>query len=222
VGGRGGREGGREGGVLFFFGVCISWRVRGREGWEGGREGGVGFILGYAWLACICAFSLYQSKNVSTHKYVSLSLYLSKHSLTISFPPSLPPSLPGIPGMVAGMIRHLHSLRRMKRDHGWIHTLLEEAENERMHLLTFMRLKRPGSLFRLSVLVVQGVFFNGAFSLYQQGEGAGGIQEFKLLTTIFFSRLSIHTVFFLSYLINPKICHRLVGHIEEEAVKTVS
>ena len=36
------------------------------------------------------------------------------------------------------MIRHLHSLRRMKRDHGWIHTLLEEAENERMHLLTFM------------------------------------------------------------------------------------
>jgi threonyl-tRNA synthetase len=65
--------------------------------------------------------------------------------------------------MVAGMIRHLHSLRRMQRDHGWIHTLLEEAENERMHLLTFMRLKQPGPLFRLSVLVVQGVFFNGAF-----------------------------------------------------------
>ena len=33
-----------------------------------------------------------------------------------------------IPGMVAGMVRHMHSLRRMKRDHGWIHTLLEEAE----------------------------------------------------------------------------------------------
>ncbi|EWM30635.1 alternative oxidase [Nannochloropsis gaditana] len=93
----------------------------------------------------------------------------------------------GIPGMAAGMIRHLHSLRRMQRDHGWIHTLLEEAENERMHLLTFMRLKRPGPLFRAAVLVVQGVFFN---------------------------------VFFLSYLINPKICHRLVGHIEEEAVRT--
>lgn len=28
------------------------------------------------------------------------------------------------------MVRHLHSLRRMQRDHGWIHTLLEEAENE--------------------------------------------------------------------------------------------
>jgi hypothetical protein len=31
----------------------------------------------------------------------------------------------------------------MDRDHGWIHTLLEEAENERMHLLTFVKLKQP-------------------------------------------------------------------------------
>jgi Alternative oxidase len=34
--------------------------------------------------------------------------------------------------MVAGMLRHLRSLRGLKRDRGWIHTLLEEAENERM------------------------------------------------------------------------------------------
>lgn len=40
----------------------------------------------------------------------------------------------GVPGMMAGMVRHLRSLRIMRRDHGWIHTLLEEAENERMHL----------------------------------------------------------------------------------------
>lgn len=33
-------------------------------------------------------------------------------------------------GMVAGAVRHLHSLRLMKGDGGWIHTLLEEAENE--------------------------------------------------------------------------------------------
>jgi hypothetical protein len=32
----------------------------------------------------------------------------------------------GVPGFAAGMIRHLHSLRRMERDHGWIHTLLEK------------------------------------------------------------------------------------------------
>lgn len=28
-------------------------------------------------------------------------------------------SVAGVPGMVAGMLRHLRSLRRMKRDHGW-------------------------------------------------------------------------------------------------------
>lgn len=28
-------------------------------------------------------------------------------------------SIAGVPGMVGGMLRHLHSLRRMKRDNGW-------------------------------------------------------------------------------------------------------
>lgn len=28
-------------------------------------------------------------------------------------------SVAGVPGMVAGMIRHLNSMRRMKRDNGW-------------------------------------------------------------------------------------------------------
>ncbi|KAF0714461.1 hypothetical protein As57867_003848, partial [Aphanomyces stellatus] len=93
----------------------------------------------------------------------------------------------GVPGMVAGMSRHLRSLRTMQRDQGWIHTLLEEAENERMHLLIFMTLKQPGPLFRLLVLGGQGVFFN---------------------------------MFFLTYLISPKTCHRFVGYLEEEAVHT--
>lgn len=47
-------------------------------------------------------------------------------------------TLAAVPGMMGAMVRHLNSLRTMKRDHGWIHTLLEEAENERMHLLTAM------------------------------------------------------------------------------------
>lgn len=47
-------------------------------------------------------------------------------------------TLAGVPGMMGAMVRHLKSLRTMKRDYGWIHTLLEEAENERMHLLTAM------------------------------------------------------------------------------------
>jgi len=70
----------------------------------------------------------------------------------------------GVPGFAAGMIRHLHSLRRMKRDHGWIHTLIEEAENERMHLMTFLQLRHPGPFFRAAVISSQVVFTLG-FSL---------------------------------------------------------
>jgi hypothetical protein len=70
----------------------------------------------------------------------------------------------GVPGMVAAMVRHLHSLRKLRRDHGWIHTLLEEAENERMHLMTVLQLKKPSWMFRMMVLFTQGVFVNG-FSL---------------------------------------------------------
>jgi len=64
----------------------------------------------------------------------------------------------GVPGFAAAMVRHLHSLRRMERDHGWIHTLLEEAENERMHLMTFMTLRRPGPIFRFMVIISQYIF----------------------------------------------------------------
>ena len=61
----------------------------------------------------------------------------------------------GVPGMVGGMLRHMRSLRSMKQDNGWIHTLLEEAENERMHLLTFLQLRQPGMFFRGMVLLSQ-------------------------------------------------------------------
>ena len=61
----------------------------------------------------------------------------------------------GVPGMVGGMLRHMRSLRSMRRDNGWIHTLLEEAENERMHLLTFLQLRQPGLIFRAMVLLSQ-------------------------------------------------------------------
>ncbi|KAJ3041136.1 hypothetical protein HDV00_009850 [Rhizophlyctis rosea] len=72
----------------------------------------------------------------------------------------------GVPGMVGGMLRHTRSLRLLRRDNGWIHTLLEEAENERMHLLTFMKMKQPGPIFRATVLMAQGVFFNAFFLSY--------------------------------------------------------
>ncbi|KAN0087446.1 Alternative oxidase domain containing protein [Tylopilus felleus] len=75
-------------------------------------------------------------------------------------------TIAGVPGMVAAMLRHLGSLRLMRRDSGWIHTLLEEAENERMHLMTFMTLKQPTLFFRALVLGAQGVFFNMFFLAY--------------------------------------------------------
>lgn len=93
----------------------------------------------------------------------------------------------GVPGMVAAMMRHMTSLRRMQRDQGWIHTLLEEAENERMHLLTALQLKEPSVLFRLAVIGAQGVFV---------------------------------TMFGICYIFSAKFCHRFVGYLEEEAVKT--
>jgi ubiquinol oxidase len=71
-----------------------------------------------------------------------------------------------VPGMVGGSLQHLSSLRRMKSDHGWIHALLAEAENERMHLMTFVHIARPSAFERLLVLLVQGAFYNLFFFLY--------------------------------------------------------
>jgi ubiquinol oxidase len=71
-----------------------------------------------------------------------------------------------VPGMVGGALQHLRSLRRLEPDQGWIHTLLEEAENERMHLMTFIHIARPSQFERLLVLLAQGVFYNLFFLLY--------------------------------------------------------
>jgi ubiquinol oxidase len=71
-----------------------------------------------------------------------------------------------VPGMVGGTLQHLRSLRRLEGDRGWIHTLLEEAENERMHLMTFMHIAAPSASERLLVLLAQGIFYNAYFLLY--------------------------------------------------------
>lgn len=71
-----------------------------------------------------------------------------------------------VPGMVAGSLQHLRALRLMQSDHGWIRTLLDEAENERMHLMTFIHIARPTPLERLLILLVQGLFYNFFFLLY--------------------------------------------------------
>ncbi|OMP07881.1 Alternative oxidase [Corchorus olitorius] len=90
-----------------------------------------------------------------------------------------------VPGMVGGMMLHLKSLRRFQQSGGWIKALLEEAENERMHLMTMVELVQPKWYERLLVLTVQGVFFNA---------------------------------FFVLYMLSPKLAHRIVGYLEEEAI----
>ncbi|KMZ74933.1 Ubiquinol oxidase 1a, mitochondrial [Zostera marina] len=71
-----------------------------------------------------------------------------------------------VPGMVGGMLLHLRSLRRFEQSGGWIKALLEEAENERMHLMTFMEVAKPKWYERALVIAVQGVFFNAYFVGY--------------------------------------------------------
>ncbi len=71
-----------------------------------------------------------------------------------------------VPGMVGGALQHLRSLRRMEEDNGWIRTLLDEAENERMHLLTFIHIAKPSWFERMVVIIAQGVFYNLFFLLY--------------------------------------------------------
>lgn len=71
-----------------------------------------------------------------------------------------------VPGMVGGAIQHLHALRRIKDDDGWIRTLLDEAENERMHLMTFIEVAKPNRFERFIIMIAQGIFFNLFFLLY--------------------------------------------------------
>ena len=71
-----------------------------------------------------------------------------------------------VPGMVGAMFTHLTSLRRMKDDEGWIRTLMEEAENERMHLMTFIEIARPTLFERLVILLAQWVFLTLFSILY--------------------------------------------------------
>ena len=71
-----------------------------------------------------------------------------------------------VPGMVAASLQHLKCLRRMEDDRGWIRTLLDEAENERMHLMTFIEISKPTLFERFVIVSVQWVFYLFFFGLY--------------------------------------------------------
>ena len=71
-----------------------------------------------------------------------------------------------VPGLVGGALQHLRSLRVMRGRADMVKVLMDESENERMHLMAFVALCHPSLLERLLVLLAQGIFFNGFFLLY--------------------------------------------------------
>jgi ubiquinol oxidase len=71
-----------------------------------------------------------------------------------------------VPGMVGATITHLTCLRRICDDKGWIKTLMDEAENERMHLMTFIEISKPTWFERAVIIGVQWVFYLFFFALY--------------------------------------------------------
>jgi len=94
-------------------------------------------------------------------------------------------TIAAVPGMVGGLLQHLKALRHIRDDQGWIRELLEEADNERMHLMTFIHVAQPSRFERAVIMVGQLIFYNAYFWLY---------------------------------LFTPRIAHRIVGYLEEEAV----
>lgn len=90
-----------------------------------------------------------------------------------------------VPGMVGGLLQHLKALRHIRDDQGWIRELIEEADNERMHLMTFIEIAQPSKLERFLIAATQMVFYN---------------------------------MYFFLYLLAPRVAHRVVGYLEEEAV----
>jgi len=74
-------------------------------------------------------------------------------------------TIAGVPGMVAGMLIHLRSLRKMKTGYGsQIREMLAEAENERMHLMFFIEIAKPNVFERFLVIAAQAIFM--AFYLF--------------------------------------------------------
>lgn len=90
-----------------------------------------------------------------------------------------------VPGMVGGLLQHLRALRHIRDDQGWIRELIEEADNERMHLMTFIQIAQPSRFERFLIAATQLVFYN---------------------------------LYFFLYLFAPRVAHRVVGYLEEEAV----
>lgn len=72
-------------------------------------------------------------------------------------------TIAAVPGMVAATLLHLKCLRRLQDDRGWVRSLMDEAENQRTHLMVFITLDRPSGFERVLILLAQGLFYNAHF-----------------------------------------------------------
>jgi len=96
-------------------------------------------------------------------------------------------SFAGVPGFVAAGFRHFHSLRTLQRDHGSIYTFLEEAENERMHLLVCMKMFEASTTTKILCMAAQVIMTPFLMGVYIVKRGAmhrfvGYLEETAVLT----------------------------------------
>lgn len=71
-----------------------------------------------------------------------------------------------VPAMVAATLLHLRCLRRMIDDRGWVRAFMDEAENQRAHLMAFVAIARPSGFERFLIVIAQGAFYNAYFLLH--------------------------------------------------------
>lgn len=74
-------------------------------------------------------------------------------------------TIAAVPAMVAASLLHLKCLRQLIDDRGWVRTFMDEAENQRAHLMAFVAVARPSWAERLLIVMGQGVFYNAYFLL---------------------------------------------------------
>lgn len=112
----------------------------------------------------------HKPKSISDHfmRTVMNILYVSFNTITgynkenpsvksIEWRLILLESVAGVPGFVGAAFRHFRSLRTLRKDNGFIATLLEEAENERMHLLVCFKQFGASFFVRGAVIALQSI-----------------------------------------------------------------
>ena len=75
-------------------------------------------------------------------------------------------TIAAVPAMVGATLTHVRALRTRADDRGRVRALLAEAENERMHLMTFVEMYRPGLVERLAIMAAQGAAYLVFGTLY--------------------------------------------------------